>query len=174
MEKVAVIGVAQTKYMRTNQYSHDEMAFEVTNRALEDAGISIEDIDNSVTCTNDFWDGRTIASMTITDATGSSRMPTTNVEGDGTYGVLVGLMRILSGYHNVTLVVAQTKGSIGIPGLITNAMFDPVYERILGLDAVNSAALQARIYMAKYGITEEQVTEQWKPYFDDCVKHDRF
>lgn len=156
MEGVAIIGVGQTRYLRVNPNSHDEMAFEVTNKALEDAGLTIEDIDNSVTCTNDFWDGRTISCMTVTDATGSSRVPTTNVEGDGTYGVLMGLMRILSGHHNTTLVVAQSKGSISIPGLITNAIFDPLCERMLGLDAVSSAALQARSYMAKYGITEEQ------------------
>jgi len=132
------------------------MAFEVTNLALEDAGIAIDDIDTSVTCTNDFWDGRTISSMTITDATGSNRVPTTNVEGDGTYGVLMGLMRILSGYHDIALVVAQSKGSIGIPGLTTNAIFDPIYDRMMGLDAINSAAMQARRYMVKYGITEEQ------------------
>ena len=156
MEKVAIIGVAQTKYRRNSPGSHDEMAFEVTNKALEDAGLTIEDIENTVTCTNDFWDGRTISCMTITDATGSSRVPTTNVEGDGTYGVLMGLMRILSGHFKTTLVVAQSKGSIGIPSLITNAMFDPLYERILGLDAINAAALQAREYMNKYGITEAQ------------------
>lgn len=156
MEKVAVVGIAQTKYQRNNPSSHDEMAFEVTKRALEDAGMTIEDIDNTVTCTNDFWDGRTISCMTITDATGSSRVPTTNVEGDGTYGVLMGMMRILSGHFKTTLVVAQSKGSIGIPALIANAMFDPLYERILGFDAINTAALQAKSYMVKYGITEEQ------------------
>jgi acetyl-CoA C-acetyltransferase len=56
----------------------------------------------------------------------------------------------------MTLVVAQSKGSVGIPSLITNAIFDPLYERILGLDAINSAALQARKYMTKYGIQDEQ------------------
>ncbi len=35
-------------------------------------------------------------------------------------------------------------------------MFDPIYQRTLGLDAVSSAALQARRYMSKYGVTEEQ------------------
>jgi acetyl-CoA C-acetyltransferase len=156
MEKVAVIGVAQTKYERIIPASHDEMAYEVTAKALEDAGLKIEDIDNTITCCNDFWDGRTISCMTITDATGSSRVPTTNVEEDGTFGALMGMMRILSGDFNITLVVAQSKGSEGVPAIITNAMFDPIYERILGLDAINSAALQARRYMTKYGITEEQ------------------
>jgi acetyl-CoA C-acetyltransferase len=156
LEKVGIIGIAQTKYQRYNPASHAELAYEVTSKALEDAGLTIDDIDNTITVSNDFWDGRTISSMTITEATGSHKSPTTNVEGDGTYGALMGLMRLLSGLHEITLVVAQSKISEGIPSVITNAMFDPVYERMLGLDAINSAALQMRSYMAKYGITEEQ------------------
>jgi len=156
VDRVAIIGLAQTKYQRYNPASHAELAYEVTCNALEDAGLSIDDIDNTVTVCNDFWDGRTISSMAITEATGSHRVPTTNVEGDGTYGALMGLMRILSGHHRVTLVVAQSKPSEGIPSVITNAMFDPVYERMLGLDAINSSALQMRRYMSKFGVTEEQ------------------
>jgi acetyl-CoA C-acetyltransferase len=156
VEKVAIIGVSQTKYTRSSPLSHDEMAYEATTKALADAGLTIDMIDNTITCTNDFLDGRTISCMTITDATGSSRVPTTNVEGDGTLGLLMGFMRILSGYHKITLVVAQSKGSVGIPGVIWNAAFDPIYERALGLDAINSSAMQARAYMTKYGVTQEQ------------------
>jgi acetyl-CoA C-acetyltransferase len=156
LEKVGIIGVAQTKYQRYNPASHAELAYEVTYKALEDAGLTIDDIDNTITVCNDFWDGRTISSMAITEATGSHKSPTTNVEGDGTYGALMGLMRILSGLHEITLVVAQSKASEGIPAVITNAMFDPIYERMLGLDAINSSALQMKSYMAKYKVTEEQ------------------
>ena len=156
MDRVAIIGIAQTKYRRENPASHAEMSYEVTRAALEDAGLTIDDIDNTVTVCNDFWDGRTIASMGVTEATGSHKVPTTNVEGDGTYGALMGAMRLLSGLHRLTLVVAQSKVSQGIPSAITNAMFDPVYERALGLDAINSSALQMRSYMSKYGVTEEQ------------------
>jgi acetyl-CoA C-acetyltransferase len=156
VDRVAILGVAQTKYQGYNPASHAEMSYEVTRDALEDAGMTIEDVDNTVTVCNDFWDGRTISSMAITEATGSHRVPTTNVEGDGTYGALMGLMRILSGHHRVTLVVAQSKASEGIPSVITNAMFDPLYERMLGLDAINSSALQMRQYMSKCGVSEEQ------------------
>ena len=156
MDRVAIIGIAQTKYRRENPASHAELSYEVTRAALEDAGLTIDDIDNTITVCNDFWDGRTIASMGVTEATGSHKVPTTNVEGDGTYGALMGMMRILSGLHRLTLVVAQSKVSQGIPSAITNAMFDPVYERALGLDAINSSALQMRSYMSKYGVTEEQ------------------
>jgi acetyl-CoA C-acetyltransferase len=156
VDKVGIIGVAQTRYRRYNPASHAEMAYQVTCEALEDAGLTIGDIDNTITVCNDFWDGRTISCMAITEATGSHRVPTTNVEGDGTYGALMGAMRILSGLHRVTLVVAQSKVSEGIPQVISNAMFDPVYERVLGVDAISSSALQMRSYMSKYGVTEEQ------------------
>jgi acetyl-CoA C-acetyltransferase len=156
VKKVGIIGVAQTRYERISAGSHDEMVFEVTRGALEDAGLTMDDIESTVTCTNDFWDGRTISCMTITDASGSCRVPTVNIEGDGAWGALMGMMRVLSGHFDTTLVVAQSKGSIGVSSIVTNAMFDPIYERILGLDAISSAALQARSYMNAYGITEEQ------------------
>jgi acetyl-CoA C-acetyltransferase len=156
VDKIGIIGVAQTRYQRYNPASHAELAYQVTREALDDAGLTIDDIDNTITVCNDFWDGRTISCMAITEATGSHRVPTTNVEGDGTYGALMGAMRILSGLHKLTLVVAQSKMSEGIPAIISNAMFDPVYERALGVDAISSSALQMRRYMSKYGITEEQ------------------
>ena len=156
MDKIGIIGVAQTRYRRYNPASHAELAYQVTREALDDAGLTIDDIDNTITVCNDFWDGRTISCMAITEATGSHRVPTTNVEGDGTYGALMGAMRILSGLHKLTLVVAQSKISEGIPAIISNAMFDPVYERALGVDAISSSALQMRRYMSKYGIAEEQ------------------
>ena len=156
MDKIGIIGVAQTRYRRYNPASHAELAYQVTREALDDAGLTIDDIDNTITVCNDFWDGRTISCMAITEATGSHKVPTTNVEGDGTYGALMGAMRILSGFHKLTLIVAQSKMSEGIPAIISNAMFDPVYERALGVDAISSSALQMRRYMSKYGITEEQ------------------
>ena len=156
MNKVAIIGTAQTRYQKNNPASRAEMAFEVTCKALEDAGLTIKDIDNTVTLCNDYWDGRTISCIALTEATGSDKVHTTNIAGDGAYGALMGMMRILSGHFKIALVVAESKGSEAIPGIITNAMFDPIYERMLGSDAVSSAALQARRYMSKKGATAEQ------------------
>lgn len=155
MNKVAIIGTAQTKYQK-NPASRAEMAFEVVSKALEDAGLTIKDIDNTVTLCNDYWDGRTISCIALQEATGSDKVTTTNVTSDGTYGALMGMMRILSGHHKISLIVAESKASETIPNIVTNAQFDPVYERMLGIDAVSAAAMQARRYMSKYGATEEQ------------------
>lgn len=133
-----------------------DMVFESVTEALEDAGMTIKDIDNFVTGCNDFWDGRTISSMAVGDATGAWDKNISCVEGDGAFVAFYGMTRILSGSFRTTLVTAHSKGSQSLPSLITNAMFDPIYTRPLGLDAITSGALQARRYMDKYGITEEQ------------------
>jgi len=157
MDRVAIIGVGQTKYERRKKAeTFADMVYEVTVKALEDAGLAIKDIDNVVTVSNDFWDGRTISSMAIQDACGSRHKDISTVEGDGLFGAFYGAMRILSGSFATTLVVAHMKGSESRMNLITNAMFDPIYTRMLGLDAITSAALQARAYMDRFGITEEQ------------------
>jgi acetyl-CoA C-acetyltransferase len=157
MERIAIVGVGQTKYERMKKgESFADMVFEAVSQALEDARMTIKEIDNVVTVSNDFWDGRTISSMAVMDACGAYEKNVSTVEGDGTFGVLYGMMRILSGSFGTTLVVAHSKGSESTPSLITNGMFDPIYQRALGLDAITSSALQARQYMHQYGISEEQ------------------
>lgn len=157
MERVAIIGIGQTKYEREKRgETFADLVFEAVTKALNDAKIGIEDVDNVITVSNDFWDGRTISSMAITDACGSYGKSVSTVEGDGTFGAFYGLMRILSGSFRSTLVVAHCKGSEGSNHLITNAIFNPIYERVIGLDSISSSALQARRYTEKYGITEEQ------------------
>jgi len=157
MDPVGVVGVGQTKYERRKKgETFADLVFEATTLALQDAGLTIREIDNVVTVSNDFWDGRTISSMAVMDACGAYEKNVSTVEGDGTFGVLYGMLRILSGSFGTTLVVAHNKGSESLSSLITNGMFDPIYQRALGLDALSSAALQARRYMSKYGVTEEQ------------------
>jgi len=139
MERVGIIGVGQTKYEREKRETFGEMVYEVVKKALDDAGITIDNIDNVVTISNDFWDGRTISCMAVADASGAYGKDTSTVEGDGAFGSLYGLMRVLSGVYNNTLVVAHCKGSESSPSAITNAAFDPIYERILGIDAITSS-----------------------------------
>jgi acetyl-CoA C-acetyltransferase len=156
MERSAIIGVAYNKQQRRNtRQNFAEMVYEVTTQALEDAGLDIKDIDNVVTVSNDFWDGRTISSMAIQDACGAYEKNISTVEGDGTFGAYYGLSRILSGSYKNTLVVAHSKGSESDTNLITNGMFEPVFTRPLGLDNITSAAMQARAYMDAFKITEE-------------------
>ena len=157
MERVAIIGAAQTKFEKNKPDTFAELVYDVTSRALADAGITIKEVDNVVSISSDFWDGRTISSMAISDAAGAFGKDITTVEGDGTFGALYGMMRILSGSFGCSVVVAHHKGSESSMNGITNTSFDPLVERRLGLDGISSAALQARRYMSRWGIWEEQL-----------------
>ncbi|MBI2070391.1 MAG: thiolase family protein [Elusimicrobia bacterium] len=159
-DKPAIIGVGQTEFgaPKTDQTFAD-LTYEAVNAALVDAELDIKDIDNIITVSNDFWDGRTISSMAVGDAVGAAFGQGKNistVEGDGAFGAFYGLARILSGSYQNTLVVAHSKGSEGDNRLITNAFFDPIFERSLGMDSVTAAALQAKSYMEKYKISPRQ------------------
>jgi acetyl-CoA C-acetyltransferase len=154
MDSIAIVGVAQTKYERRKKdETFYDMVYEVTRGVLEDSGLNLKDIDNVITISNDFMDGRTISSMAVGEAAGAHDKNISTVEGDGTFGAFYGAMRVLAGFKT-TLVVAHSKGSEGDIKYITNSMFDPIYQRSLGLEAISSSALQANAYMEKYGLAE--------------------
>jgi acetyl-CoA C-acetyltransferase len=157
MRDIAIVGVAQTRFEKQNlaKTAYD-LVFEMTRSALDDAGLTLADIGSVVTVSNDFVDGRTISSMAVGDAAGAHDKNIATVEGDGTFGALYGAMRVLSG-AKAALVVAHAKGSEGDPRAITNGMFDPIYQRHLGLEAVSAAALQANVYMTRHSLTEEDI-----------------
>ena len=158
MENTAIVGIAMTA-IEANKVTDTfaDMAWEAVNKALDDAGMTIDDVDNVVTTSNDFWDGRTISCMAVSDASGASKKNASCVEGDGTFGAFYGLTRILSGAYGTTLVTAHSKGSESVSSLITNAAFDPIYERTLGMDMVTASAMQANAYMHRTGTTSRQL-----------------
>ncbi|MBI5604113.1 MAG: thiolase family protein [Deltaproteobacteria bacterium] len=159
MERIAIVGVGQTKYERRKKGEiFYDLVYEVTVKAMEDAGFTLNDIDNVITISNDFWDGRTISCMAVQEAAGAHDKNVSTVEGDGTFGAFYGAMRVLGGF-GTTLVVAHSKGSEGDPRFITNGMFDPIYHRPLGIEVLSASALQANVYMEKYGVTEEQFAQ---------------
>jgi len=159
MNKAAIIGVAQTKYERRKKDQiFADMVFDVTRAALDDAGLVLDDIDSVVTVLNDFFDGRTISGMSVGDASGGQDKNISTVSGDGTFGAFYGLMRVLSGYQ-ATIVVAHYKGSESDVKITTNGMFDPIFHRLLGIEMISAAALQANAYMNRYGIGEEAFAE---------------
>jgi len=158
MDRAAIIGLGMTRIEANKMRdTFADMTWEAVNKALSDAGMTIDDIDNVVTTSNDFWDGRTISCMAVGDASGAKHKNISCCEGDGTFGAFYGLARILSGSYGTTLVTAHSKGSESISSLITNASFDPIYDRGLGMDMISASAMQARAYMDRTKTTPEQM-----------------
>jgi acetyl-CoA C-acetyltransferase len=156
-ERIGICAVAQTKFSPDRgDASEGEMAYEAIKPVLEQTGLTLSDIDSAVSCSQDFWDGRTISNMNIQPFVGAHLGHEDKVAEDGINAVFCGMAQVLSGYHEIVLVVAHMKESQAEKSLIENAAFDAVFMRELGLDFLSAAALQAKRYMYKYGIAAEQ------------------
>lgn len=64
-KRVAIVGIGQTKYEGKKTEALDELIFEAASKALTDAGITRDEIDNVVIAASDQMDGRPISSMTL-------------------------------------------------------------------------------------------------------------
>jgi len=160
MDKVAIVGVAQTKYEAEKiDQTYMELVFEVVKKLHNDLGITNNDVGSVITSSNDFNDGRTIANMAIQDGVGTVGKSESRVSGDGAFAYVYAAMRILSGEYDTVMVVSHCKCSEVNQYLVNNTIFDPYYQRHLGLDQISSAGLMANMYMTKYGITEEQAAK---------------
>ena len=156
-ERVGIVAVGQTKYHPDrSDVNEEELAYEAIKQVLETTGLTLSDIDSAVTCSQDFWDGRTISSMNIQHVVGAHLGHEDKVAEDGINAVYVGMSQVLSGHQDIILVVAHTKESQADKSLVENAAFDPALMRQLGLDFLSAAAMQAKRYMYKYGITPQQ------------------
>jgi len=139
--------------------SEGELAYEAIRQVLKETGLTLSQIDSAVSCSQDFWDGRTISSMNIQPFVGAHLSHEDKVAEDGLNAVYCGMAQVLSGHQEIVLVVAHMKESQAEKPLIENAAFDPVFMRPLGLDFLSAAAMQAKRYMYKYGITAEQCAQ---------------
>jgi acetyl-CoA C-acetyltransferase len=160
-QRVGIVAVAQTKYHPNRADANEgELAYEAIKQVLQETGIGFSDdgngIDSAVTCSQDFWDGRTISNLNVMSYVGAHLGHEDKVAEDGINAVYTAMAQILSGQHDIVLTVAHMKESQSDKNLIENAAFDPIFMRLLGLDFLTAAALQAQRYMHKYGITAEQ------------------
>jgi len=157
-EKVAIVGYSQTGYSLDSDASREILTYEAAVGALSCAGISRDEIDTVVTANNDYMDGRTISNMRLVEPSGAWLKDESKVEMDGAFALLYAVMRILSGDHEVALVIGVSQPSVFpryVPGIM---MLDPTFDRERGLlNEVSAAALQARSYMETYGISEEEI-----------------
>jgi len=153
--RVGIIGVGQMEYNPKPHLNIPEMVYLAVTEALKDAHMEIKDIEYAVTSSVDLWDGKTASGVYITEVIGAVMKPETRVANDGLFAVAQAYMVIRSGLYKTSLVVSHCKASESSHFELSNWVFDPVYEQLLGLDYLSSSALQANAYMSRYGLREE-------------------
>ena len=159
--KVAVLGAALTRFMRRALETPKELAFEASKAALEDAGLTIEDIDCVVSVTApDAFDGVHMNGEYLADGAGARGRPYMRSYvggGSGVMSLITGWYHIASGHFRTCLVVAEEKMSSALPhpqGAF-NAIYDQFLERPLGVNLLWIFALEMNRYMHVHNIPME-------------------
>ncbi|MFX1357960.1 MAG: thiolase family protein [Promethearchaeota archaeon] len=160
MEKVGIVGYNQVKLYSDANYGRYEMIFEAVRGAIDSAGLKKKDITTVISCTNDYYDGRTISNCFTVEVGGGYLADESKVEMDGAHGVLYGLMRILSGNHKLAVVWGGSMASC-FPYHTTRLYeTDPTWERPNAyVNDITAAGFQMRAYMEKYGVSTEDIAK---------------
>jgi acetyl-CoA C-acetyltransferase len=160
MEKVGIVGLEQVKLYSDANYGRYEMIFEAVRGAIDSAGLKKKDITTAISCTNDYYDGRTISNCYTVEVGGGYMVDESKVEMDGAYAVLYGLMRILSGHHKLALVWGGSMASCFPYHAARLYETDPTWERpVANINDITAAGFQMRAYLEKFGVSAEDIAK---------------
>ena len=144
-----VIGAAISPCVEGFQHSLEEVLYEVTQRALRDAGITIEDIDGIVVGGNDQYDGRAISVMMASGPVGGVDRDIISTPSAGEHAFVMATMRVGSGHFRTHLVVAWSPTEAGSLAEVQRLAADPYFHRHLPQDEFGAHAMQANVLLSK-------------------------
>lgn len=158
-KRVAIVGSGQTNHTGSRpDVTGVELIHEAVNRALEDTGLTRDDIDGVIIGNMDHFEGINGVELWSIDGNGGFMKPTIKLTTGGTTGstlAIAGYHFVASGHFKRMLVIGWEKNSESdTTGAITTA-FDPVWDRMVFAGAVSGLAIEATVYSRKYGITEK-------------------
>jgi len=163
MEKIAIIGVGQSKFVRGYPGSIRELAFEGFKEALEDAQIPVEDIDASIVCSAPEYDKQRSPSGVFAEYLGLTPQPTFYLESlcsSTSMGLRMAYSLIKSGLHDIVAVVGFQKMSEISSAESQERMgrgADIQWESPFGTMMPAYYAMFAKAHMEKYGTTLEDM-----------------
>ncbi|NQU02941.1 MAG: thiolase family protein [Syntrophaceae bacterium] len=150
LNKVGIIGVAQSHFGEESGKSLEELIFQTCNEALVDAGITIDGVDGIVISSNDQVDGRPISIMVTAGSVGAYQRDLLDVPSSGEHALILGYMRVLSGNFETQLIASWSSLEADDLRTVQNITCEPIYQRQLGLHDITTNALQAAAYLSKY------------------------
>jgi acetyl-CoA C-acetyltransferase len=163
MKKVAIIGVGQSKFVRSYPGSIRELAFEGFKEAITDAGITAKDIDASILCSAPEYDKQRSPSAVVAEYLGLNPQPTFYIEtlcSSSSTGLKMAYAMVASGLHDVVAVIGLQKMSEISSAESQERMgrgADIQWESPFGTMMPAYYAMHAQAHMDKYGTTLEDL-----------------
>lgn len=163
--KVSILGAGMTKFMRRAQETGKELAFEAAQMALQNANLTMKDIDCVISVSApDAFDGVHMKGEYYADGAGAYHKPYMRSYvggGSGVFAPIHGWYHIASGNFDTCLVVAEEKMSSAQPhpqGAF-NAIYDQFTERPLGVNLLWIFSLEMHRYMKAHNISLETIAK---------------
>jgi len=141
--QVGVIGTAIHAPIKQANQSLEEIIYAVTQQALADAGLSIEELDGIVVAANDQIDGRAISVMAASGSVGGVDHDILSTPSASEHAFVLGALRVASGLYRNQLIVSWSPTEAGSIPDVQRLANDPYYHRALPLDELSAGALQA-------------------------------
>lgn len=163
MDKVGIIGVGQSKFVRAFNGSIRELAFEAFREAMKDANTTTDDIEATIVCSAPEYDKQRSPSGVLAEYFGLNPQPTCYVESlcsSSTTGLRLAYSLVKSGLHDVVLVAGFQKMSEITSAESQERMgrgADIQWEAPFGTMMPAYYAMFAQGHMAKYGTTSEDL-----------------
>ena len=157
-KRVAIVGTGQT-YHKSHRpdVNGQELINEAVQRALQDADLTINDIDAIIIGNMDHFEGINYVDCWSVDGSGGVMKPIIKMTTGGTTGstlAIGGYHFVGSGMFDKVLIIGWEKNSESdTTGAITTA-FDAVWDRLVFAGAISGLAAEAQAYMARYGATD--------------------
>ncbi len=158
-QRVGVIGFGQTYHKsRREDVNGVELINEAVQAALEDSGLSIDDVDAIIIGNMDHFESVNYVDTWSVDGTGGFMKPVMKLTTGGTTGSTIGIggyFTAASGLFDVVAVVGWEKNSESDTTGAIITCSDPVFDRFSFAGALPGLAVEASVYMKKYGVTEK-------------------
>lgn len=147
--KTGVIGVAIMPRVDGDAQSLEELQYEVVQRALRDAGLTIEDIDGIVVAANDQYDGRAISVMAASGSVGGVDRDILSTPSAGEHAFVMGTLRVACGQYRTQLIVSWSPTESSSLPEVQRLAADPYFHRRLPQDEMGAHAMQANVLLSK-------------------------
>lgn len=160
---VACIGYGMTIFRRRMLETGKEMCWQAAKMALDDAGLTLKDIDMVVYgSAPDAFDGIHMKAENMLDGSGAVGRPHARVYvggGTGVFSPIAGWWHIASGLADRVLVVNEEKMSSCQPHAqsVFAHIWDPILDRPLQPNLVWIFSMEMQRYMSVYGIPHEDI-----------------
>ncbi len=155
-DRIGIVGLGYEGFRPVvADLSAREMMFEAASKAYDDAGVDPrKEIGSFVCCTEDLWEGWSIADEMVPDQIGGALRPVCTIAGDGISALGNAVMQIRAGVTDVVALEAHSKvADVLDKDAVERLALDPTYLRPLDLPGDALAELEMSAFLEKTGFT---------------------